>query len=181
LRLDLRDLRHGQVFGDRKRLRTGELRRLLVPPRRDLLRWKLEDLSEKELELLTALFVALDERLHDHAVDLELVGGLVVREDLACAVHDQAALGRHLDLAQGIGLREAAVLLCLNALHEPERSSQEHEGRHDAPEDGVDAELEELLIVSIYAHGSGPVPVTCCSDAACRSCTVAATGNGATG
>jgi hypothetical protein len=97
--------------------------------------------------------IRFQQRLHHHAVDLQVVRGLVVCEDLSVAVHDQTPFGRDLDLSQCVRLGQAAVFLRLHALYEPERAGQKHEHRHDAPQHGIDAELQKLLIVTIDAHG----------------------------
>src|SRR5205814_8001549 len=87
------------------------------------------------------------------AVERQRVGGLVVGDDLLPgAVEDEPALGRRDDLAQRIGLGEPAVFLRLNALNEPERAGQEDEDGDDRPEEGVDAEGQKPLIISVYAH-----------------------------
>src|SRR5205085_7619673 len=94
------------------------------------------------------------ERLEKHAIDRQRLRRLVVGEDFSVAVHDQTALRRRHDLAQRIRLGQHAVLVRLQSLHEPERSGEEDEHDDVRPQQYVDAEVEELLIVSVYAHGS---------------------------
>src|SRR5262245_44596363 len=104
--------------------------------------------------------VDLDDRTHDHAVERQRICRLIVGEDLlSSAVKDQPALGGHDNRPQRIRVGEVPIPLRLNALHEPKRSCEKDEDGHDAPQQSVDAEGEELLIVTIYAHKSWPFAV----------------------
>src|SRR5437899_54931 len=105
--------------------------------------------------------IAFDDGPHDDPVERERVCGLVVGQDvLTGAVHDQPALGGQCDRTQGVRIGEVAVFLRLYSLNEPERAGQKDEDGDDRPQQGVDAEGEELLIVSIYAHMSWRLAVT---------------------
>src|ERR1051326_2217119 len=156
LRLDHRHLRHAQILGDDERTRERYGLRLLEA-RLDVLRRRAEGLREEGDELRPVRGVGLDDRPQHDAVERQRIRGLIVGDDLLPgAVEDQPALRRRDDLAQRVGLGESAVFLRLHALDEPERAGEEDENDDDRPQQGVDAEGEELLVVSIYAHGYQP-------------------------
>src|SRR5216684_777586 len=153
LRLDRGHLRHRQIFGDGNWAGVGDYLTLLEA-RFDLLRLHAEDLGEKHDHLLTMRRVELDDRTHEHPVEAQRVGGLVVGQDLLSApVEDQAALGRQDDLPERVRLGEVPILLRLYSLDEPERACQENEDDDDRPQKSVDAEGQELLVITVDAHG----------------------------
>ena len=154
LRLERRDLIDLQVLRDHQRLRDLD-RFPFFETGFDLLRRNAEDLREEHRQFGDVIRIALHERLHHDAIDRQRVRRLIVREDFfAAAIEDQAALGGDDELAQRVRFGKVAPLFRLHALDEPERAGEEHEEHHDSPEESVDAESEELLIVSINAHRS---------------------------